>query len=173
MMLCRVQRWHVFVLYLFKLQHITALHKSIDVWKQKTYKVSFHYFLVTSMTNWAQTFTGLFVHVYVESHKMWTLILSCYQKYILPLKTWNTPKVIRVIFDFFLGVWPTDVVHNVTPFDLYFRSKPEVENFNNSYLKNYLSYQQNFNISLKTVEPAQTFTLTWYLFYLNPYVPKP
>ncbi len=31
----------------------------------------------------------------------------------------------------------TNPTQNLTPFDLYFRFKSEVENFNNSYLKNY------------------------------------
>ena len=65
--------------------------KNLMFEKQKTYKVPFYYFLVTSMTNWAQTFTGLFVHANVESPKMWTPILSCYQKCIIPLK-WIAPN---------------------------------------------------------------------------------
>ena len=39
----------------------------------------FHYYLVTRMTDWAQTLTGVLFHVCVGSHKVRTLIFAIYQ----------------------------------------------------------------------------------------------
>ena len=34
----------------------------------------FHYYLATSMTDWAQTLTGLLFYAYVEMHQLWRLV---------------------------------------------------------------------------------------------------
>ena len=39
----------------------------------------FHYYLASSMTDWAQTFTGLLFHAYVEIHQLWRLVFDNYQ----------------------------------------------------------------------------------------------
>ena len=43
---------------------------------------------------------------------------------------------------------------------IYFRSKPEVQKFKKSYLKNHLSCCQNLNVTFKINKPAQTFAQT-------------
>ena len=47
----------------------------------------FHYYLVTRMTDWAQTLTGVLFHVRVGSHKVRTLIFAIYQCCGMALKS--------------------------------------------------------------------------------------
>ena len=48
----------------------------------------FHYYLVTRMTDWAQTLTGVLFHVCVGSHKVRTLIFAIYQCCGMALRAW-------------------------------------------------------------------------------------
>ena len=53
-----------------------------SIWKHTTIVWQecffFHYYLATSMTDWAQIFTGLLFYVYVEIHQLWRLVFDNY-----------------------------------------------------------------------------------------------
>ena len=54
-----------------------------SIWKHTTLcdkgVFFFHYYLATSMTDWAQIFTGLLFYAYVEIHQLWRLDFDNYQ----------------------------------------------------------------------------------------------